>query len=77
VEKITGRTFTESVPLSSINTADEIEIVDAPREMCWEHAGDGADGAGASPSRQRQLSELREVRCCWRLTWWTGSSRSI
>src|SRR5438874_6625137 len=61
VEKITGRTFTESVPLSFINTADEIEIVDAPPEMCLEHAGDGADAAGASPSRQRQLSELREV----------------
>jgi len=36
VASITGRRATESIPLSFVNQADEIEVVDAPPEHCLE-----------------------------------------
>lgn len=61
VERITGKRVNETVPMSFINTADEIEVVDAPPEACLERAVDGAGVGSVSRSRQQQLSELREI----------------
>ncbi len=61
VERITGKSVAETVPLTFLGTADEIEVVDAPPEMCLERGGDTDAAEGASPSRQQQLSELREI----------------
>jgi two-component system sensor histidine kinase KdpD len=61
IEKITGRKVTETIPLSFVYTADEVEIVDAPPELCLERGGDTDAGEGALPNRQKQLSELREI----------------
>jgi two-component system sensor histidine kinase KdpD len=59
VEKITGRKAAETVPLSFVNQADEIEIVDAPPEYCLLHTAPcGPDEASAN---QQKLSELREI----------------
>ncbi len=49
VEAITGKHVADTVPVSFIRTADEIEIVDAPEERI--------DGAGRDP----KLSKLREI----------------
>src|SRR5207244_4862217 len=38
VETITGRRATETIPLSFVNKADEIEVVDAPTEHCLRRA---------------------------------------
>jgi two-component system, OmpR family, sensor histidine kinase KdpD len=46
VEAITGKHVTQTVPLSFVQGADEIEIVDAPAEL---------------ESRGQQLSKLREM----------------
>jgi two-component system, OmpR family, sensor histidine kinase KdpD len=50
VEAITGKHVSETVPLSFLQTADEIVVVDAPASVC-------ADGK----LTQHQLSELREI----------------
>ena len=50
VEAITGKHVSETVPLSFLQTADEIVVVDAPPSVC-------ADGKLS----QHQLSELREI----------------
>ncbi len=57
VERITGKAADEAVPLGFLHTADEIEVVDAPPEICLEQ------GSGESPTGQsaQQLSELREI----------------
>lgn len=61
VEAIRGRVVTESVPVSFLLTADEIEIVDAPPEYCVDRAI-GKSGAPVAPDEfARQLSELREI----------------
>jgi two-component system, OmpR family, sensor histidine kinase KdpD len=52
VKRITGKHITQTVPLSFINTADEIVIVDATPESCAE---------GDTAARQAQLTELREI----------------
>jgi len=49
VEAITGKHVTQTVPISFIQSADEIEIVDAPTE--------GPD----SDERRQRLSKLREM----------------
>ncbi|HLI29889.1 MAG TPA: sensor histidine kinase KdpD [Terriglobia bacterium] len=56
-EKITGKRVDEAVPLGFLHKADEIEVVDAPPEICLEQ------GNGESPTGQsaQQLSELREI----------------
>ena len=52
VEAITGKHVTETVPVSFIRSADEIEIVDAPPEH-FELAG--------AAIREQRLSKLREL----------------
>jgi two-component system sensor histidine kinase KdpD len=58
VERITGKHVSETVPLSFLQTADEIVIVDAPPDTCL------TSSEGKTPGRkltQHQLSELREI----------------
>jgi len=56
VEAITGKHVTDTVPLSFLQTADEIVVVDAPPENCM-----GAAADGKRKLTQHQLSELREI----------------
>jgi two-component system sensor histidine kinase KdpD len=58
VEAITAKHVTETVPLSFLQTADEIVVVDAPAQACLD-----SDGSAGSKARltQHQLSELREI----------------
>ncbi|MGC2660025.1 MAG: hypothetical protein WA324_18865 [Bryobacteraceae bacterium] len=60
VESITGKHVSQTVPLSFLNTADEIVVVDAAPDACMRVA---LDGQPSSLSRltQQQLSELREI----------------
>ena len=60
IETITGKQVAETVPLSFIQTADEIVVVDAAPETCMKVS---SDGNSSTPSKlsQLQLSELREV----------------
>lgn len=53
VEKITGKEVTETIPLSFVKTADEIEVVDAPADRCAGHPGE--------PTHQQNLLVLREM----------------
>jgi two-component system, OmpR family, sensor histidine kinase KdpD len=53
IEKIRGKSVSDSVPESFIRTADEIEVVDATPEYCATRSIEGDE--------QRQLSELREI----------------
>jgi two-component system sensor histidine kinase KdpD len=53
IEKIRGKSVSDSVPESFIRTADEIEVVDATPEYCASRSIEGDE--------QRQLSELREI----------------
>ncbi len=59
VEEITGKHVSQTIPLSFLQTADEIVIVDAPPQSCMrlEEAKVGRTGR----LTQQQLSELREV----------------
>ncbi len=59
VEAITAKHVTETVPLSFLQTADEIVVVDAPAQACMD-SGDGGAGTKAKLT-QHQLSELREI----------------
>jgi two-component system sensor histidine kinase KdpD len=52
VEQITGKRVTQTVPLSFIDQADEIVIVDAPPDECTD---------SAMAARQEQLTQLREI----------------
>lgn len=62
VEAIRGRKVSESVPLSFIRRADEIEIVDAPAEYCFPRPNAGEHLSVAdSELLEQQLSELREI----------------
>jgi two-component system, OmpR family, sensor histidine kinase KdpD len=58
VETITHKHVTQTVPLSFLQTADEIVIVDAPPESCMAVSDDGNSSARLT---QLQLSELREI----------------
>jgi two-component system sensor histidine kinase KdpD len=60
VEAITGKHVSQTVPLSFLNTADEIVVVDAPPDACMRVALDGQPSAVTRLS-QKQLSELREI----------------
>jgi two-component system sensor histidine kinase KdpD len=58
VEAITAKHVSETVPLSFLQTADEIVVVDAPAQTCLDSDG----GARAQTKlNQHQLSELREI----------------
>jgi two-component system, OmpR family, sensor histidine kinase KdpD len=58
VEDITGKQVTETVPVSFIKSADEIEIVDAPPEEPIERLPEEQTKVEV---RQQQLSVLREL----------------
>jgi two-component system sensor histidine kinase KdpD len=58
VEAITGKHVTQSVPISFIKSADEIEIVDAPPEQPIERTPEEQVGAEI---RAQRLSKLREL----------------
>jgi two-component system, OmpR family, sensor histidine kinase KdpD len=61
VERITGKRATETVPQTFLNTADEIELVDAPPEMALRKSGDAAHLNYSAEHQEKQLSELREL----------------
>jgi len=58
VEAITHKHVTQTVPLSFLQTADEIVVVDAPPETRMTVSEDGNNSTKLS---QLQLSELREI----------------
>ena len=58
VEAITGKHVTQTVPLSFLKNADEIEIVDAPSEEPLERSPEEMENADR---RQQRLSRLREL----------------
>jgi two-component system sensor histidine kinase KdpD len=58
VETITGKHVDQTVPLSFIQSADEIEIVDAPPEEPMERSPDEQEQI---QRRQERLSKLREL----------------
>jgi two-component system sensor histidine kinase KdpD len=58
VEAVTGKHVTQTVPISFIKSADEIEIVDAPPEEPIEHTEEERSDI---TRRQHQLSRLREL----------------
>lgn len=60
VEAVTGKHIAQTVPLSFIQTADEIVVVDVPPESCKAVSDDGCT-AGPHQLSQNQLSELREL----------------
>ncbi len=59
VEAITGKHVDQTIPLSFLETADEIVIVDAPPQSCMRLEA-GKSGV-AFRLNQQQLSELREI----------------
>ena len=58
IEAITGKHITQTVPVSFIKSADEIEIVDAPPEDPIEHS---PEEQVSRTERQERLSKLREL----------------
>ncbi len=58
VEAITGKRVEQTVPVSFIKSADEIEIVDAPPEEPLERSPEEQESA---ERRQQRLSRLREL----------------
>ncbi len=58
VEAITGKHVNQTVPLSFIQSADEVEIVDAPPEAPMERS---ADEQVEIRKREERLSKLREL----------------
>lgn len=65
VGAITGKTVTGTVPKDFLKFAEEIEVVDAPPEMCLERADAPPNGGnaptGSTMDRQQGLSQLREM----------------
>jgi len=58
VEAITGKHITQTVPISFIKSADEIELIDAPPEQPIERLPEQQVDAA---KREQQLSKLREL----------------
>ena len=58
VEAITGKHVEDAVPVSFIESADEIEIVDAPAEEPMERS---PEQMAFAMTRQQRLSKLREL----------------
>src|SRR5258706_9648876 len=58
VEAITGKHITETVPVSFLKSADEIEIVDAPPQEPMERTPEEEEQA---QKREHRLSKLREL----------------
>ncbi len=61
VEAITGKHVTQTVPLSFLQTADEIVVVDAPAESSRISFPDGMPPDSGQGLSRLQLSELREI----------------
>jgi len=61
VQAITGKQTTETIPKSFLLAADDIVIVDIPTDLCLSRLGEKLTPIGISNSRERQLSELREL----------------
>jgi two-component system sensor histidine kinase KdpD len=61
VQAITGKQTTETIPKSFLLAADDIVIVDVPPDLCLSRQGEELTSTGISNSRERQLSELREL----------------
>ena len=66
VEEITGKRVEHTIPQTFLSNADEIEVFDAPPEMCRQRAADaplqqGAAGDDAVAGQEQKLSELREI----------------
>lgn len=62
VETITGKRVTETLPLSFVNLADEIEVVDASPELCLERErAKSAAGDEGGKLTEQMLCELREI----------------
>jgi two-component system sensor histidine kinase KdpD len=59
VEKITGKSVSQTIPVAFLKTADEIVIVDAPPEMCLQHSSEQT--RAGDPGLEGRLSELREI----------------
>ncbi len=60
VEAITGKHVTQTIPLSFVQMADEIVVVDTPPENCMSVSEEG-DPSSSRRLTQLQLSELREI----------------
>jgi two-component system sensor histidine kinase KdpD len=58
---ITGKHVTETVPLSFLQTADEIVVVDAPPQNCMSVRTEDGKTQTNRKLTEHQLSELREV----------------
>jgi two-component system sensor histidine kinase KdpD len=58
IEAITGKQVTQTVPISFIKSADEIEIVDAPALESLAHS---SPDHAAGDRRQQQIPKLREM----------------
>lgn len=58
IEEITGKRVTQTVPVSFIESADEIELVDAPPEEPVTRSGEQQVDAAR---RQQRLSRLRDL----------------
>jgi two-component system sensor histidine kinase KdpD len=58
IEEITGKHVTQTVPVSFLKSADEIEIVDAPPEDPIERSPEQQEHA---EKREQKLSRLREL----------------
>lgn len=66
VERITGKRVREIIPKDFLKFAEEIEVVDAPPEMCLERASDtplpdGNASEGSAVVQEQRLSQLREM----------------
>ena len=66
VEGITGKHVEHTVPQSFLSNADEIEVVDAPPEMCRQRSADaplqhGAAAEDVVGGQEQKLSALREI----------------
>lgn len=66
VEKITGKSVAEVLPLDFLRSADEIEVVDAPPEILLAREGDTQGETGSlaydmAEVRQKKLGALREM----------------
>jgi two-component system sensor histidine kinase KdpD len=61
VEAIRGKAVRDSVPEAFIQTADEIELVDAPPEYCLTRLEAADKSVLDAGQMEHQLSELREI----------------
>ncbi len=60
VQAITGKHVSETIPLSFLNMADEIVVVDAPPDTCM-RVTDENNPTSVHNLNEQQLSELREI----------------